>query len=331
MNKPDEKIIEKVLAGLATPTEASTVAKWFATEEGAAYLTKRFYEESEVISQEDAELLIDHEIPGDKMFEMVCGKIRKKRRLRYIGRVAAVLLPLVLVIGLYFRMDAQVDLFGNGQIEDIYVPKGERTQMVFQDGTRIYINSDSHLRYPVKFGLNKREVEFEGEAYFKVAKNENRPFIVKLGETKVRVLGTSFNVEAYPQNKHITVELDEGKIGMQLAVGKEVTLHPGESFVYDKTTCLYRIDKVENIGHASVWKDNILSFKDEKIENVITELERWFDVEFITDRRLTDNILITLSSQNSSLESVLSELEKISPLTFRYDKKQKKVYVQTLN
>ena len=331
MDRPDEKTIEKVLVGLATQEEARQVARWLATEEGSEYFSEHFYKECEHFSQEDAELLVNHEIPGDKMWEAICSRIRRRKIKQYVGRVAAVLLPLVLVIGLYFRLDSRVNLFGTGPLEELYVPKGERIQMAFQDGTRMYINSDSHLKYPVQFGLGDREVEFEGEAYFKVAKNEKRPFIVKLGDTKVKVLGTSFNVNAYSENEQITVELDEGKIDMVLAKGDEVRLHPGESFVYDKATCMYRINKVENVGNSSAWKDNILSFKDERIEDVMVKLERWFDVEFVVDTNLADNILITLSSQNATLESVLSELEMISPLTFRYEKKEKKVYVEELD
>ena len=140
--------------------------------------------------------------------------------------------------------------------------------------------------------------------------------------------GTKDNREQFQK---LIQDCKDGKIDMVLAKGDEVRLHPGESFVYDKATCMYRINKVENVGNSSVWKDNILSFKDERIEDVMVKLERWFDVEFVVDTNLADNILITLSSQNATLESVLSELEMISPLTFRYEKKEKKVYVEELD
>ena len=84
----------------------------------------------------------------------------------------AVLIPFVVLAGLVVQLDKRVDLFGGSGYEEIYVAKGERLQMMFQDGTRVYINSDSRLKYPKKFALSSREVYLEGEAYFEVAKDE---------------------------------------------------------------------------------------------------------------------------------------------------------------
>lgn len=180
MNRPSDNQIEKVLAGLATPEEAREVAKWFATDEGSAYISNNFDADINSIPLEDADLLIDHSVPSDKMFQKINARIRSKLIRRWTFRAAAVLLPLVLILGLYLHLNTRVDIFGAGEYAEIYVPKGERMQMMFQDGTKVYINSDSYMRYPRKFGISERTVELKGEAYFVVAKNKNRPFVVNL-------------------------------------------------------------------------------------------------------------------------------------------------------
>lgn len=200
MNTPTEKQIQEVLAGTSTPEVARIVAAWFATDEGAAYLAKSMDRDAVQIKQGFEELYVNHEIPSEEMFARIRRNIRQKRIRRITFRVAAVLIPFVLLIGLFVQVNTRVDLLGDSGYEEIYVPKGERLQMMFQDGTRAYINSDSRLKYPKKFALSSREVYLEGEAYFVVSKNSHRPFIVNLNGPAVHVLGTSFDVQAYPEN-----------------------------------------------------------------------------------------------------------------------------------
>ena len=94
------------------------------------------------------ELYVDHEIASDELFARIRRNIRRKRVRRIVFRVAAVLIPFVVLAGLVVQLDKRVDLFGGSGYEEIYVAKGERLQMMFQDGTRVYINSDSRLKYP---------------------------------------------------------------------------------------------------------------------------------------------------------------------------------------
>lgn len=327
MNRPNDNQIERVLAGLATPEEAKEVAKWFATDEGSAYLSKHFDADINSIPLGDADLLINHSVPSDKMFQKINSRIKNSMFRRWALRAAAVLLPLVLVLGLYFHLDTRVDIFGGGEYAEIYVPKGERMQMMFQDGTKVYINSDSYMRYPRKFGISDRTVELKGEAYFVVAKNKNRPFVVNLNGPSVRVLGTSFNIEAYPENDDIKVNLDEGRINLKLFSDVEVPVSPGECVIYNKTTRSYRVDRNTDTGASSVWKSNVISFKDTPFGEVVSRLGRWYNVEFELDDDIPSDLHITLVSRHTLIEKVLEDLEKISPLSFRYDESSAKVYV----
>lgn len=164
-----------MLAGTSTPEVARIVAAWFATDEGAACLAKSMDRDAVQIKQGFEELYVNHEIPSEEMFAHIRRNIRQKRIRRITFRVAAVLIPFVLLIGLFVQVNTRVDLLGDSGYEEIYVPKGERLQMMFQDGTRAYINSDSRLKYPKKFALSSREVYLEGEAYFVVSKIPTDP------------------------------------------------------------------------------------------------------------------------------------------------------------
>ena len=327
MNRPSDNKIEKVLAGLATPEEAREVAKWFATDEGSAYISNNFDADINSIPLEDADLLIDHSVPSEKMFQKINARIRSKLIRRWTFRAAAVLLPLVLILGLYLHLNTRVDIFGAGEYAEIYVPKGERTQMMFQDGTKVYINSDSYMRYPRKFGISERTVELKGEAYFVVAKNKNRPFVVNLNGPSIRVLGTSFNVEAYPENDDIKVNLDEGRINLKLLSDVEVPVSPGECVVYNKNTKYYRVNRNTDTGASSVWKSNVISFKDTPLDEVFSRLGRWYNVDFEVEDDIPSDLHITLVSRHTLIEKVLEDLVKISPLSFRYDEQSAKVYV----
>ena len=328
MNRPTDKQIEEVLAGIASPEDAKYVAEWFATEEGSDYLEAAMTQDSELIKNEFADLYVDHDIPSKKILEQIRKNIRIKKLKRICFRVAAVLIPVVLIVGLYMQLNSKVDLFGTSEYEEVVVDKGERIQIMFQDGTKVYINSDSKLRYPKKFALNTREVYLEGEAYFVVAKNKNRPFIVNLSGPAIHVLGTSFNVQDYPENKDIVVCLDEGNINLTLPTEKKYPVQPGERLVYNKDNQQCTISKMNDMQRFSMWKQNVIVFKDTPLPEVIKILNRWYNVEFKVEDENVLKYVYTLTSDNTLLEKVLMDLEKIAPVKFEYNEDKKEVIVK---
>lgn len=328
MNRPTDKQIEEVLAGVATPEDAKFVAEWFATEEGNTYLDAVMTREAECLNAETAEIYVDHIIPSEKMYYQIQKNISRKQIKRICFRVAAILIPVIFLIGLYLQINSRVDLFGTTEYEEIRVAKGERIQMMFQDGTRVYINSDSWLKYPKKFGLSKREVFLVGEAYFVVAKNKKRPFIVNLNGASVHVLGTSFDVQAYPENKDIVICLDEGHVNLTLSSAKEYPLLPGEKLIYNKESDRCQIIKNNYSKQVSMWKDNVISFKDTPMTEVIKVLNRWYNVNFKIEDEQASKYVYTLTSDNTILEKVLQDLEKIAPVRFEYDEVRKEVTVR---
>ena len=328
MNRPTDKQIEEVLAGIATPEDAKLVAEWFTTEEGSDYLEAAMTRDSELIKNEVADLYVNHDIPSRQMLEQIRKNIRVKKLKRICFRVAAVLIPVLFIIGFYIQLNSKVDLFGTSEYEEVIVDKGERIQIMFQDGTRVYINSDSKLKYPKKFALNTREVFLEGEAYFVVAKNKNRPFIVNLNGPAIQVVGTSFNVQDYPDNKDIVVCLDEGNINLTLPTKKKYPVRPGERLIYNKESNECTISRMEDMHRLSMWKQNVIVFKDTPLPEVIKVLNRWYDVDFKIEDERALTYVYTLTSDNTLLEKVLMDLEKIAPVKFDYNEDKKEVIVK---
>lgn len=328
MNRPTDKQIEEVLAGIATPEDAKLVAEWFTTEEGSDYLEAAMTRDSELIKNEVADLYVNHDIPSRQMLEQIRKNIRVKKLKRICFRVAAVLIPVLFIIGFYIQLNSKVDLFGTSEYEEVVVGKGERIQIMFQDGTRVYINSDSKLKYPKKFALNTREVFLEGEAYFVVAKNKNRPFIVNLNGPAIQVVGTSFNVQDYPENKDIVVCLDEGSINLTLPTEKKYPVRPGERLIYNKESNECTISRMEDMHRLSMWKQNVIVFKDTPLPEVIKVLNRWYDVDFRIEDERALTYVYTLTSDNTLLEKVLMDLEKIAPVKFDYNEDKKEVIVK---
>lgn len=327
MERPTDKQIADVLAGVASVEEAKMVARWFATEPGSAYLASAFDKEAKTIGMGNEELYVPHSIPSEEVWTRIQKQIRRYRLHRMMFRAAVVVIPLLLLAGLYKQLDERVALFEETKYEEVYIPKGERMQIMFQDGSKVYINSDTHLRYPKKFGVKSREVELSGEAYFVVAPNKKRPFIVQLGGPSIQVVGTSFNVQNYPDNDKITVCLDDGEINMHLVSDKEVPLQPGQRIVYDKEHDACQVISGDNVRYLSLWKENIIAFKDASLSEVITKLQRWYDVNFEVEKNIPQDLLITLTSNQTILENVLLDLEKITPFKFEYDGKLKRVCV----
>ena len=236
MKIPDLSIIEKTLNNEATSEESCEVVRWFKTPEGQAWLAERIDQDEKTIHMGEEEAWIDHPIPSAVMYQNIMRQLRRQKIRRFIAYAAAVFIPIALIIGLFIRINSQVDLLADGGYDEVYVPNGERMQVLFQDGSKVHLNSGSRIRYPKKFGLSERKVYLEGEAWFEVAKNKNRPFIVDLSYMDIKVLGTTFDVKAYPEEEAIFVALETGSIELKSRSFKSYQLRPGEKAVYNKAS-----------------------------------------------------------------------------------------------
>lgn len=168
------------------------------------------------------------------------------------------------------------DSDGEVAYHELRIPKGGEFPLVLEDGTEVYFNSDTKFRYPVKFEASERKVFLEGEAYFKVRRDESRPFRVEMGENRIEVLGTEFNARFYPdENKQMTT-LVSGKVKFISEKDKSLELSPGEQAIFTDKGELIR--KSVDVNLYTAWKDGNFVFRKQRLEEVLKTLARWYDV-----------------------------------------------------
>jgi len=162
---------------------------------------------------------------------------------------------------------------------ELLIGKGEEYQLVLSDGTQVWLNSESRLKFPVQFAKNRREVILEGEAFFEVTKNPEAPFIVKTGPMNVEVLGTSFNVSAYKDEASIQTTLVEGKVRVSSTFGQsqEQVLKPNEQAVFNKSNNQIEIIEV-NAALYACWREGVFVFDEDNLEDILKKLSRWYDL-----------------------------------------------------
>lgn len=161
----------------------------------------------------------------------------------------------------------------------IRIPKGGEYNLVLSDGTKVYLNAESQLRYPVQFAGTVREVELVGEGYFEVTTNAQKPFVVKTNGVSVEVLGTSFNVNAYGNTEKIVTTLVEGSVKLNMKGGAvSQILKPAEQAVFDVNSGQAEISKVD-VNLYTAWKDGNLIFYDNRLEDIMTVLTRWYSAD----------------------------------------------------
>ncbi len=178
----------------------------------------------------------------------------------------------------------------------LFVPRNGEYKLILEDGTKIWINSETSIQYPVSFNVGNRIVKLQGEAYFEVAHNPDKPFIVELNNAKIEVLGTSFNIKAYKDDINLTTTLAEGSVSFtsEPADGKFV-LHPGEQLNLDKTKGVITKQDVDVSTYTS-WKDGRFAFRNQRVEDIFKTLSRWYNIEVayesdaIKEKRFTGDL-----------------------------------------
>nr|WP_237249584.1 FecR family protein [Sphingobacterium faecale] len=189
-------------------------------------------------------------------------------------------------------------------------PRGGQYQVVLSDGTKVWLNADSYIRYPVTFDRNSRNVEIEGEAYLEVAKVKGKPFRVNSKGQTIEVLGTHFNVRTYDNLKQTTlvegsVRVTDGKSSVVLRPQQQATLHEGKIQVLE-------VDAEESIA----WTKNSLYFNEIPLVEVFKQLERWYDVEFEYPRELSNKVIYLSTNRDQNLSILLYNLKEITDYTY---------------
>lgn len=198
----------------------------------------------------------------------------------------------------------------------VETPRGRQFKLTLEDGTHVWLNAASSIRFPLAFTGKERRVEITGEVYFEVAKNKAKPFIVKTGDMQVEVLGTHFNVKAYADEAEIKTTLVEGSV--RISNGKTAgILKPGQQAQASGTGKL-QINDHADIEEVLSWKNGRIAFTNAGLESIMRQVSKWYDVDIeyagsVPNRTFTADI-----SRNTNLSEFLKVLE-LSNIHFRID------------
>lgn len=198
----------------------------------------------------------------------------------------------------------------------IVVPRGGEYKLELADGTLVWLNSDSELRYPVKFAGSQRDVWLKGEGYFEVSKNPEKPFRVVVDNMIVKVLGTSFNINAYKDRGNILTTLVSGKVDIQDMSGKSlVVMSPNQQvdFRHGKISSVQEVDITRFVS----WIDGKFYFNDMTLENIMSQLQRWYDIEvFFVDEELKSYPFTGVIRRDFTAGQIFEIIEKTTRVKF---------------
>ncbi len=240
-----------------------------------------------------------------------------RRLYRYVASIAAVMLIAFTVFQISHGFKTEMKSFASG--------KAVSSPVLLSDGSHIVLNSGSEVKFPEKFGSHGREVYFWGEAFFEIASDPTRPFVIETGDARIKVLGTSFNVKANPGAGITEVVVNTGTV-LFYYVDKndhllgQVILHKGDKGVYNRIT--HKIAKMvnEDLNFIS-WKTGILVFNETSLDKVMDVVGKKYCVTFRMDTSELSRLKLTATFDNESLDSVLEVLSLVHKLQFTHDGK----------
>lgn len=182
------------------------------------------------------------------------------------------------------------------EMNTLIIPYGSRSVITLADGSKVWLNAGSRLIYPSEFVDKRREVFLVGEAFFDIAKDESQPFYVKTTDVEIKVLGTQFNVSAYPEDYSVQTALAEGRVELSRVnagfLEKKIQLSPGEMAYFNKKsreTIIYKVD----LEYYTLWTDGLFSFSNTDLNRIIRKLERFYNIHFQFDDPLKGSIQIS--------------------------------------
>lgn len=213
------------------------------------------------------------------------------------------------------------------EFNQLIIPKGTFYHLVLSDGTKVWLNADSKIKYPVSFGQDKREVSLRGEGYFEVAKDSSRPFIVSTDKMDVKVLGTTFDVNTYEDEGKSFVVLVEGLVEVSAGKGESRIITPGymaEVNMHDVQAKIH-VSKCDT-EHYIAWKSGNFSFRNASLTEILKRVSRYYDVTVIREQVFEEEYYTGDVSSDVSLESLLAVIESSTSVSFKVERKI--VYVQ---
>lgn len=242
------------------------------------------------------------------------------RRRIWTGAIAAIFIAAI-GIALFYGKDQR------RKIEvSIQVPVSKTKHVLLADSSEVWINNKSVIQFEqTEFNKKFRNVYLEGEAYFQVAKDEKKPFIVQLKDFQIKVTGTSFDVKSYNDEDEVVVSLKTGLVELQGISSKDIVLNAGQQFIYNKSSKAGIIREVE-VSNFTSWRSGQLKFDHVTLKSVAKALERWYGVEIMIKDESMKDFILTLRQKDNSLQEVLHVISFITGLKYSQNGKTITLY-----
>jgi transmembrane sensor len=315
-NEEYKNLIDKLFKGNIKQEELSKLNEWYDSslnDEELMVLTEK-YDTKQTVKTRMLNKILDQIKPGEQ-------KPAKLNFMRSHWKIAA-------SIAFFLVASASVLYYSgifNIKSEEIkwnekFTKMGEKSILTLYDGTKIILNADSKFKYAQTYNRKTREVYLEGEAYFEVAHDPARPFIVHAGDISIKDMGTVFNISDYPLDDEISISLVEGKVKVTNkntnADKNGVELRPLQTFVYnkkDEVSSIKNFDLQEEVG----WKDNILKFESQPLNKIFKTLERSYGVNFELKDNSYGEHRISADFRNESVWTIIKVVANITNLKYR--------------
>lgn len=321
-------LIGKILSGNATSAEIEQLEIW--KSKSADNLN--IYNQSQKVWENSKSGISDENFRNDKQkvddfIKLdLTQKVRKIQRQSMLYKIAAMLaFPLALAVSFYYFSSRTKSVEQTRQICEIISPKGHISKCILPDGTEVWVNTGSSITYDAStFNHETREIKLSGEAYFDVAKNIEKPFLVNTNMATINVKGTSFNVKSYPESGVFETVLSEGSIEMKLNNSARQTLQlvPGERAIFDLNKKGISIEKVDS-EIFSAWRNGEMLFKDATLNDLLKELERIYDIRFqMKDKQLGEFRFRGMFSYNNNLIDALEKIKRTSGIGYYIENKE---------
>lgn len=319
MKEQDLEITDDLLLryceGDVSEQERVLIEEWVALSDENKQIAKQIY--TIHVATDTIEIL--NKVDTEKALEKVNNKMLGKKKVlwwEWVQRVAAVLLiPLLIAYCVSYFSPTKEQ---RAQMIEIKTNPGMLTSVVLPDSSVVILNSESSLVYPSSFNGETRNVTLKGEAYFCVAKDQNKRFIVNApGNTQIRVYGTSFNVEAYPEEGVVNATLVCGKVSFVSGGRQEVIMKPGQKAKYNISNGSVTLGKTFVDGDIA-WKDGKLIFRDTPFDEVLKSLSKRYNVDFVIKRDKLHEYSFTGVFEHQRLSRILEYFRISSNIKFRY-------------
>jgi ferric-dicitrate binding protein FerR (iron transport regulator) len=329
-------LFKKYLNGTCSTEEAREIVDLLEdSDNDDIFKNESIYQWNAINSEyEDDSILIENKIMMDRILDRLHHQInlneekieRKQcvnnKLLSVFTKVAAVLIIPLLVYSIYLTSRTSKTIFGEGgkiAWQTIKTPVGMQNDFLLPDGSHVWLNSGSVFKYPISFAHDKRQVELTGEAYFDVVKDASHPFLVKAGKMNIEVKGTRFNVINYPDETQTELILESGSVRLfsgNYKDNKTITvIKPGECAVLDIVRNKLFVNKVD-VAKYTAWKDGMLIFRDDPMDEVVRKLNRWFNVEITLQSPELKEYVYTATYKDETLPQILELLKISAPVKY---------------